>query len=81
MSATFYLVPRGEPSRFARWHDSSPREVTGYEVGEGWHARPVDNPACPILFYPRFAWCAVDSPNVQPIPEPIPNRGPQEVTL
>ena len=27
-----------------------------HEDADNWYGRPFDNPACPVLTYPRYAW-------------------------
>ena len=29
------------------------------EDEQAWHGRPISNPACPELTYPKYAWKAV----------------------
>lgn len=53
-----YLVPRGSPSPYTCWKDPDPHPVrlTRPATPAGWYGRPLANPTCPELFYPRFAW-------------------------
>ena len=60
------LVPRAAPDSGARWSNPRPRRValTG-EDADAWYGAPTDNPACPPLTWPRFAWEEV-APTVSP---------------
>lgn len=54
------LRPRGAPDPGARWADPRPRWVEiDAETPDAWVGRPLDNPVCPALTWPRFAWEAV----------------------
>ena len=57
MNNIIYLVPRGKPSPFCAWSDPHPRAIrVAKEDANYWYARPVSNPACPELQYPKLAW-------------------------
>ena len=54
---TIYLVPRGKPEAFCQWCDSKPRAILlTAETPQYWEGKPISNPACPTLLYPKFAW-------------------------
>ncbi len=54
------LAPRGTPDTGTRWADPRPRWIAvAAETETAWYGTPLDNPACPTLEYPRFAWVAV----------------------
>ena len=54
---TVYLVPRGKPEVFTQWADSKPRAIlVSAETPTYWEGKPISNPACPTLQYPKFAW-------------------------
>ncbi len=56
-----YLIPRGKPDQFAQWADSKPRAIIlESETAQAWNGKPVSNPACPVLTYPKFAWEAIE---------------------
>lgn len=56
-----YLVPRGKPSPGAAWSDPRPRAIElTREDNNNWIGRPVANPACSELQYPKFAWEKVE---------------------
>jgi len=39
------------------------------ETESAWYATPVDNPACPVLLYPKFAWVKIaDAPDLDDMP-------------
>lgn len=51
------LVPRGDADPGARWSDPRPHKIlVAREDAVAWYGRPSDNPACPELVYPKFAW-------------------------
>jgi len=64
MTRTIMLRPRGNPDPGARWADPTSRTVIlEREDDRAWYGRPLDNPACPALEWPRFAW-AEETPAV-----------------
>ncbi len=51
------IRPKGQPDRGSSWSNPSPRLFTVLkETPDYWEATPVDNPNCPVLILPRFAW-------------------------
>lgn len=57
METTIYLIPRGKASPLACWQDPNPHAVkVEKETAEAWFGKPTENPACPTLQYPKFAW-------------------------
>lgn len=51
------LKPRGEPSPGAQWADASFRriELTDQD-DQNWYGKPVANPVCSVLTWPKCAW-------------------------
>jgi len=57
MTRTILLRPRGAPDPGTSWSDPVPRRVAvTAEDTDAWYGAPIDNPACPTLTWPRFAW-------------------------
>jgi len=53
------LSPRGEPSPACQWSNPHPRPrpiLVSREDANNWYGRPLANPACPELQYPKLAW-------------------------
>ena len=51
------LIPKGKPELFCQWHDRKPRIIEVERItGVSWFGKPIDNPKCGILEYPKFAW-------------------------
>lgn len=41
----------------SRAYDQTPHDIIlEREDADAWHGRPVANPRCPTLTYPRYAW-------------------------
>lgn len=54
---TVLLRPKGDPSPGTMWHQRTAILVSvDKEDAAAWYGRPVTNPACPSLKWPRFAW-------------------------
>ena len=54
------LQPRDAPAPGTSYLDERHVLELMRETVDGWHGKPVDNPACSVLFYPRYAWKEVN---------------------
>ncbi len=63
-------------------HDQAGREVAvEREDDNNWYGKPIANPACPTLQWPKFAWKEVDKKRIRKAltrsPDPYTNFHPK----
>ncbi len=57
MNSRIFLAPKVSPGPRDAWVDMRPREVEVFTEDEhSWVGRPIDNPNCPTLTYPKTVW-------------------------
>lgn len=61
------LEPRNPGPNIAAWSARPRRIAVIAERDRAWLGRPVANPKCPTLLWPKCAW--VEVPPVQPVTE------------
>ena len=56
-----WIKPKGRPSPLTKWHEPQGHGVRIVREDRGnWYGFPLDNPECPEVQYPKFAWDLIE---------------------